>query len=156
MTIQLHDVDAPVTPLQIMTKIICTLPPSYRSCNTAWDSVPANKKTIAMLASRLPKEETMATRLNGGWQDSLDAAFLLHIVLQLPRNSAHPHVDEKVVKSNKADHQNIIHIQNVVIAASLITSKKCVVCDFEMMRQQNVFQTAMPRQRLNNQAKKKI
>ncbi|XP_046462670.1 uncharacterized protein LOC124208838 [Daphnia pulex] len=75
MAIQLHDVGAPVTPLQIMTKIICTLPPSYRSFTTAWDSVPANQKTIALLTSRLLKEETMATRFNGGQQDSIDAAF---------------------------------------------------------------------------------
>ena len=75
MAIQLNDVGAPVTDLQIMTKIICTLPPSYRSFTTAWDSVPANEKTIALLTSRLLKEETMAKRFNRGQQDSLDAAF---------------------------------------------------------------------------------
>jgi hypothetical protein len=75
MAIQLQDVGAPVTPLQIMTKIICTLPPSYRSFTTAWDSVPANEKTIALLTSRLLKEETMAKRFNRGQQDLHDAAF---------------------------------------------------------------------------------
>jgi hypothetical protein len=69
MAIQLNDVGAPVTDLQIMTKIICTLPPSYRSFTTAWDSVPANEKTIALLTSRLLKEETMAKRFNRGQQD---------------------------------------------------------------------------------------
>lgn len=75
MAIQLQDVGAPVSPLQIMTKIICTLPPSYRSFTTAWDSVPAKEKTFALLTSRLLKEETMAKRFNRGQQDSLDAAF---------------------------------------------------------------------------------
>lgn len=75
MAIQLQDVGAPVSPLQIMTKIICTLPPSYRSFTTAWDSVPAKEKTFALLTSRLLKEETMAKRFNRGQQDSLDATF---------------------------------------------------------------------------------
>lgn len=57
MASQLQDIGAPVTPIQIMTKIICTLAPSYRSFTTAWDSVPALEKSIAMLTSRLFKEE---------------------------------------------------------------------------------------------------
>jgi hypothetical protein len=62
MASQLQDVEAPVSEIQIMTKIICTLPPSYRSFTKAWDSVPAAEKTIALLTSRLLKEETMAKR----------------------------------------------------------------------------------------------
>jgi hypothetical protein len=130
MAIHLHAVGPPVTP-QIMTKIICTLPPSYRSFTTAWDSVPANEKTnIPLLTSRLLKEETMAKRFNRGEQDSL-ATFLLQIPLWLLLNPAHQHVDVEDVESNVADHQDIIHIQNAVIATSLITGKKYVVSDFE-------------------------
>ena len=55
MSTQLSDVGAPFTPLQIMTKIRCTLPPSYRSFITAWDSIPASERTIALLTSRLLK-----------------------------------------------------------------------------------------------------
>ena len=62
MASQLSDVEAPVSDIQIMTKILCTLPPSYRAFTTAWDSVPATEKTIALLTSRLLKEETMAKR----------------------------------------------------------------------------------------------
>ena len=75
MAMQLEDVGAPVTPLQIMTKIICTLPPSYRSFTTSWDSVPAADKTLALLTSRLLKEEAMARRCNRGQQHADDAAF---------------------------------------------------------------------------------
>ena len=75
MAAQLNDVGAPVTPVQLITKIICTLPPSYRSFTTAWDSVPASEKTIALLTSRLLKEEAMAKRWNNGNQDLDDAAF---------------------------------------------------------------------------------
>ena len=62
MASQLSDVEATVRDTQIMTKILCTLPPSYRAFTTAWDSVPATEKTIALLTSRLLKEETMAKR----------------------------------------------------------------------------------------------
>jgi len=75
MASMLSDVDAPVSDLQIMTKIICTLPPSYRSFTTACDSVPAAERTIALLTSRLLKEETMAKRWTRGKQDTNDAAF---------------------------------------------------------------------------------
>lgn len=75
MAAQLNDVGATVTPIQIMTKVICTLPPSYRNFISAWDSVPATEKTIALLTARLLKEETMSRRWNGGEQNEGDAAF---------------------------------------------------------------------------------
>lgn len=78
MASQLQDVEAPVSEIQIMTKIICTLPPSYRSFTTAWDSVPAAEKTIALLTSRLLKEETMAKRWSKGQPDANDTAFFAH------------------------------------------------------------------------------
>jgi hypothetical protein len=53
MASQPQDVEAPVSEIQFITKIICTLPPSYRSFTTAWDSVPAAEKTIALLTSRI-------------------------------------------------------------------------------------------------------
>jgi hypothetical protein len=70
MASQLSDVEAPVSDIQIMRKILCTLPPSYRAFTTAWDSVPATEKTIALLTSRLLKEETMAKRWTRGQRDS--------------------------------------------------------------------------------------
>lgn len=78
MASQLSDVEAPVSDIQIMTKILCTLPPSYRGFTTAWDSVPAAEKTIALLTSRLLKEETMAKRWTRGQRDAQDAAFFAY------------------------------------------------------------------------------
>ena len=49
---QLRDINAPVTESQIMTKIISTLPPSYRGFMSAWDSVPISDRTINSLTSR--------------------------------------------------------------------------------------------------------
>jgi hypothetical protein len=72
---QLNDVGASVTPIQLMTKIICTLPPSFRNFVSAWDSVPANERTIALLTSRLLKEEIMSKHWSGGEHSSSDAAF---------------------------------------------------------------------------------
>ena len=50
-------VNAPVTDSQIMTKIICNLPPIYRGFISAWDSVPVKDRTID--TTRLLKEESM-------------------------------------------------------------------------------------------------
>ena len=81
--------------------------------------------------------------------------FLLRTLLLLPLNPVYQHVDEVDVESNVADHRDITHIQNAVIATNPITSKKYVVSDFEMKRQQNVFQTASSHQLPNNQTRKK-
>ena len=78
MATQLTDIGATIDAISIMTKIICTLPPSYRSFVTAWDSVPFADRTMALLTSRLLKEEEMAKRWNTGTPDSQDAAFFAH------------------------------------------------------------------------------
>lgn len=77
MATQLTDIGGggPVEAISIMTKIICTLPPSYRSFVTAWDSVSFAHRTMALLPSRLLKEEERAKRWNTGKTDSQDAAF---------------------------------------------------------------------------------
>ena len=54
---QLKDLNAPMSDVQIMSKILLTLPPSYRHFLSAWDSVPSTEKTIKLLTSRLVKEE---------------------------------------------------------------------------------------------------
>ena len=99
MAMQLEDVGAPVTPLQIMTKIICTLPPSYRSFTTSWDSVPAADKTLALLTSRLLKEEAMARRWNRGQQHADDAAFFAYNfptqIQQPPPTERPPHTQQR-------------------------------------------------------------
>ncbi len=71
----LSDLDAPVSDLQVMTKITCTLPPSYRHFISAWDNVAEADKTIALLTSRLLKEECMTKMYNNGDPDPSDTAF---------------------------------------------------------------------------------
>lgn len=66
-----------------MTKIICTLPPSFRHFISTWDNVPEPKKMIALLNSRLLKEESMTKMFSNGEPDATDAAFFA-------RNT-HPH-----------------------------------------------------------------
>src|SRR5262249_50571636 len=44
MANQLTDLKEPVSESQIITKVICTLPPSFRAVVTAWDNVPENQK----------------------------------------------------------------------------------------------------------------
>ena len=48
MANQLSDLGVPVSELQIVTKIICTLPPNFRSVVSAWDNVDEEKKTVAL------------------------------------------------------------------------------------------------------------
>ncbi len=55
-----NDVGATVTPLQIMTMIVLSLPPSYKHFISNWNGTPTAEKTIALLTSRLLKEENMA------------------------------------------------------------------------------------------------
>ena len=71
----LSDLDAPVSDLQVMTKITCTLPPSYRHFISAWDNVAEADKTIALLTSRLLKEECMTKMYNNGDPDPSDTDF---------------------------------------------------------------------------------
>jgi hypothetical protein len=75
MASRLSDVGAPMSDIQIMTKIICTLPPSYRNFATVWDSVPVNERTIPLLTARLLKEESSALRWSRGQPDAADTAF---------------------------------------------------------------------------------
>jgi hypothetical protein len=75
MTSRLSDVGAPMSDIQIMTKIICSLPPSHRNFTTVWDSVPVNERTIPLLTTCLLKEESSALRWSRGQQDAADTAF---------------------------------------------------------------------------------
>ena len=73
MAHNLEDLEAGVSDLQIMTKIICTLPPSFRHFVSAWDNLQDDDKNLASLTARLLKEETL-NKMYGG-QEEADAAF---------------------------------------------------------------------------------
>ena len=70
---QLRDLGATVDNHQIIKKVICTLPPSFRHAVSAWDNVPEDEKILPLLTTRLLKEETM-NMIYGGQSES-DAAF---------------------------------------------------------------------------------
>ena len=70
---QLNDLGAPVSDLQIITKIICTLPPSVRHVVSAWENLDGSKKTVALLTARLLKDENLNKAY--GNAETSDAAF---------------------------------------------------------------------------------
>lgn len=76
MASALNDIGATTSPMQIKTKIVTTLLPSYRNFITAWGSVPNADKKIALLTSRLLKEESMLKRWNGEENIAKNAALL--------------------------------------------------------------------------------
>ena len=53
MASQLRDLGVHVNDDEIIAKIVCTLPESFKHMETAWDSMPMNEKTIDALRSRL-------------------------------------------------------------------------------------------------------
>ena len=59
MASQLRDMDVSIDDTDIITKILITLPTSYRHFMSAWDNVPDDKKTVELLTTRLLKEEVI-------------------------------------------------------------------------------------------------
>ena len=59
MAAQLTDLQLPISELQVISKVLMSLPANYLHFVSAWDSVPAAEKTITLLISRLLKEEKM-------------------------------------------------------------------------------------------------
>ena len=72
---QLKDLGEPVPEIDIVNKIICTLPPSFRNFLSVWDSLQEDEKTVSLLRTRLLKEERTNKRLNNGKSDPADEAF---------------------------------------------------------------------------------
>ncbi len=70
---QLKDLGEPVTELNLITKIICTLPPSFDVVTAAWENLDDDKKTMQLLISRLLKHEGM--KKTRGGDNPEDAAF---------------------------------------------------------------------------------
>ena len=76
MAARLRDLKDPVTDTQVMTKIMVTLPPSYRHFLFVWDNVPPNERNnLSLLTQRLVKEENVAKLYNQGQAGPADAAF---------------------------------------------------------------------------------
>ncbi|XP_019700262.1 uncharacterized protein LOC109504512 [Harpegnathos saltator] len=60
MARQLEDLGHKQDEITVITKILHSLPASFRSMISAWDSVSRNEQTLANLLSRLMKEENFA------------------------------------------------------------------------------------------------
>ena len=67
---QLSDIGSERTEAEIITKIICTLPPSFRSVRSAWENVDDSKKTLQLLTTRLLKEESYNQEFEGVHSDA--------------------------------------------------------------------------------------
>lgn len=75
MATDLSDLGNSLPPEQVIGKIIMTLPPSYRYFHSAWNNVESNKKTVALLTSRLQAEETLHQFQGLGTADKSDSAL---------------------------------------------------------------------------------
>lgn len=61
---RLEDLGEKPTNNAVITKILMTLPPSYRGLVSAWDSTPVDERTLANLTARLLKEEEMDKKIS--------------------------------------------------------------------------------------------
>lgn len=76
---QLKDLGEPVPEIDVVNKIICTLPPSFRNFMSVWDSLQEEEKTVSLLTTRLLKEERTNKRFNNGRNSPADEAFFTSI-----------------------------------------------------------------------------
>ena len=72
---ELRNLNCPVAPQQVVQKIVGTLPPSYRTFQSAWLLRPAAEQTVENLTTGLLGEEIMNNCRNGGEPDPTDVAF---------------------------------------------------------------------------------
>ena len=73
MSNQLKDLVVGIDETKLITKIIMTLPPSYRHFQSTWDMLQDKEKNITTLTAKLCKEETMNKFY--GYKEEKDAAF---------------------------------------------------------------------------------
>jgi hypothetical protein len=71
---QLTDLGEIVSDQAVISKIMCSLPPSYRHMQSAWDSVPCHEQNIEYLTLRLLKEEAR-NRIQDSVDDEGEKAF---------------------------------------------------------------------------------
>ena len=80
MASQLRDLGVHLSDNEIIEKIVCTLPESFKHMETAWDSMPMNEKTIDSLRARLVLEERKIKRRkpesNAIGHSNKDGAFI--------------------------------------------------------------------------------
>jgi hypothetical protein len=72
---QLNEIGSPISEGLIVTKILMTLPSSYRSFLSAWNNCDESKKTLKMLEVRLLAEENMDKMASLNVKSQDDAAL---------------------------------------------------------------------------------
>ena len=71
---QLSDLGEIQSENQIITKVLCTLPPSFRSVVSAWENVEEAKRKLPLLTTRLLKEESL-NKMHESEESAEDKAF---------------------------------------------------------------------------------
>ncbi|KZS04595.1 Uncharacterized protein APZ42_032417 [Daphnia magna] len=99
---QLEDLGSPLTEAQIITKITCTLPPSFRPLLSSWENLEANKKTLKLLTARLIKEESM-NKVYGD-SSSSDTAFFAKQSVFKPKTDTSKMSNKKVTFKRKCNY----------------------------------------------------
>lgn len=77
MALLLQDLGSPPTPQMVMSKIICSLPPSYSNIIATWANVPVTQQTVDNLEERVLRHEQLM-KIQGGLDDAADQAFFTH------------------------------------------------------------------------------
>ena len=98
---QLNDVGAKVDDTQIVAKILVSLPPSFKSFVSAWDSTPRDQKPLSALTKRLVKEQKSNLRYNNGKMDPADTAFFS---IQSIKHGTHNSIENQQSKSEPVQH----------------------------------------------------
>ena len=75
---RLKDLGEAQSDTAVITKILWTLPPTFRSLVSAWDSTPADERTLQNLTARLLKEEEMNKKVASHSQDDKAETFVAH------------------------------------------------------------------------------
>jgi hypothetical protein len=74
MAMLLVDLDNPLSTTMIISKIICSLPPSYNSIVAAWSNVPAKQQIVDYFEEKLLLHEGLMHN-QGIQEDTADQAF---------------------------------------------------------------------------------
>jgi len=77
---RLRDIGENIPESQVISKILSTLPSSYRHFYTTWNNSPDQGKTVKLLLSKLQEEEAISdlSDLNSGGVPAHDGAFTSH------------------------------------------------------------------------------
>jgi len=86
---QLSDLGEIQTENQIITKVLCNLPPSFRSVVSAWENVEDSKKKLPLLTTRLLKEESL-NKMHDNGESAEDKAFFSRRSNQVRSKDARP------------------------------------------------------------------